>query len=129
PNEVAVPTVVGMTADSATARLALQPLEAKIVYAPAPERSRPGVVIRQFPAAGRLSAHDTVTLVVTKAYYGLVPDLVRSSLADSRPQLARLRVKIVVRYAKGPSGTILRQSVTPGLAAGPGMTIRLVVAR
>jgi beta-lactam-binding protein with PASTA domain len=86
-------------------------------------------VIRQFPATGGLSAHDTVTLVVTKAYYGLVPDLVGSAFADAKPQLAKLRVKIVVRYAKGPSGTILRQSLSPGIAAGPGMTIRLVVAR
>ena len=129
PNEVAVPTVVGRSAESATARLALQPLGVKIVYAPAPVRSRPGVVIRQYPATGGLSAHDTVTLVVTKAYYGLVPDLVGSSLADARAQLAKLHLEVFVRYAKGPSGTILRQSVSPGLAAGPGLTIRLVVAR
>ena len=41
----------------------------------------------------------------------------------------KLHLEVVVRYAKGPSGTILRQSVTPGLAAGPGLKIRLVVAR
>ena len=47
----------------------------------------------------------------------------------SAAQLAKLHLEVVVRYAKGPSGTILRQSVTPGLAAGPGLKIRLVVAR
>ena len=83
PNEVAVPTVVGRSAESATARLALQPLEAKIVYAAAPARSRPGVVSASTRRPAALSAHDTVTLVVTKARYGLIPDLVGSSLADA----------------------------------------------
>ncbi len=129
PNEVAVPTVVGRSAESAMARLALQPLEAKIVYAAAQARTRPGVVIRQYPATGALSAHNTVTIVVTKARYGLVPDLVGSSLTDARTQLAKLRLKVVIAYGKGSSGTILRQSLTPGIAAWPGLKIGLVVAR
>jgi penicillin-binding protein 1A len=127
PNEVAVPSVVGRSAESATARLALQPLEAKIVYAAAPARSRPGVVIRQYPAGGGRSAHDTVTLVVTKARYGLIPDLVGSALRDAQPQLTKLRLDTVVAYGKGATGMILRQSLEPGVAAWPGLTIRLVV--
>ena len=129
PNEVAVPSVVGRSAESAKARLALQPLEAKIVFAAAPARTRPGVVIRQYPATGALSAHDTVTLVVTKARYGLIPDLVGSSLADARPQLAKLKLTLKIVYGKGASGTILRQSLGPGVAAWPGLPLRLVVAR
>jgi penicillin-binding protein 1A len=127
PNEVEVPSVVGRSAEAAKARLALQPLEAKVVYAAAPARSRPGVVIRQYPASGGRSAHDTVTIVVTKAQHGLIPDLVGSALADARPQLRKLRLHTVVAYAKGASGTILRQSLQPGVAAAPGLTIRLVV--
>ncbi len=127
PNEVAVPSVVGQSAEAATARLAQQPLGAKIVYAAAAARSHPGVVIRQFPASGGLSAHDTVTLVVTKAQYGLIPDLVGSALAEAAPQLRKLKLNVRVRYAKGPSGTILRQSIQPGVAAWPGLTLRLVV--
>jgi penicillin-binding protein 1A len=129
PNEVAVPTVVGRSAESAKARLAVQPLEAKIVFAAAPARSRPGVVVRQYPATGALSAHDTVTLVVTKARYGLIPDLVGSSLADARPQLRKLQLTLEIAYAKGASGTILRQSLEPGVSAWPRLTIRLVVGR
>jgi hypothetical protein len=129
PNEVAVPTVVGRSAESAKTRLALQPLEAKIVFAAAPARSRPGVVVRQYPATGALSAHDTVTLVVTKARYGLIPDLVGSSLADARPQLRKLQLRLKIAYAKGTSGTILRQSLEPGVSAWPRLTIRLVVGR
>jgi hypothetical protein len=129
PNEVAVPTVVGRSAESATQRLAGQPLGAKVVYAAAPPRSRPGFVIRQYPATGVLSAHDTVTLVVTKARYGLVPDLVGSSFAEARGQLKKLKLRTRITYGKGASGTILRQSLAPGVAAAPGLPIRLVVAR
>jgi membrane peptidoglycan carboxypeptidase len=129
PNEVSVPSVVGRTAESAKARLSLQPLEAKIVYAPAPAKSRPGVVIRQYPAAGGLSAHDSVTLVVTKAYHGLIPDLVGSSLADAQPQLAKLGLRLTIAYGTGQRGTILRQSLDAGVASWPGLPLRLVVAR
>jgi penicillin-binding protein 1A len=127
PNEVSVPSVVGRSEEGAKARLALQPLAAKVVYAAAPARSRPGVVIRQYPAGGGRSAHDVITLVVTKAQHGLIPDLVGSALADARPQLRKLRLHTIVSYAKGASGTILRQSLRPGVAAWPGLTIRLVV--
>jgi penicillin-binding protein 1A len=127
PNEVEVPSVVGRSEEAAKARLALQPLEAKVVYAAAPARSRPGVVIRQYPASGGRSAHDTITIVVTKPQHGLIPDLVGSALVDARPQLRKLGLHTVVVYAKGASGTILRQSLEPGVAAGPGLTIRLVV--
>jgi len=129
PNEVAVPTVVGRSVASATQRLALQPLGAKVIYAAAPARSRPGLVIRQYPATGVLSARDTVTLVVTKARYGLIPDLVGSSLAEAQSQLKKLELRTRITYGTGASGTILRQSLQPGVAAAPGLPIRLVVAR
>jgi penicillin-binding protein 1A len=129
PNEVAVPSVVGKSADTAVARLALQPLAAQLVYAPAKPGSHPGVVIRQYPASGGLSAHDTVILVVSKAQYGLVPDLVGSSTADAVAQLRKLRLEVTLRYGKGQAGTVLRQSLPPGVAVAPGLPIRLVVAR
>ncbi|MEP6892848.1 MAG: transglycosylase domain-containing protein [Gaiellaceae bacterium] len=127
PNEVAVPSVVGRFAASATARLASQPLGVQLVYAPAKPATRPGVVIRQYPPNGGLSANDTVILVVTKARYGLVPDLVGSSLAAARVQIRKLRLKATIVYRKGAVGTILRQSLLPGVAAGPRLPIRLVV--
>jgi hypothetical protein len=129
PNEVSVPSVVGYSLESVSARLALQPLESKAIYVAAAARSRPGLVVRQLPARGALSAHDTVTLVVTKAAHGLVPDLVGSALVDARPQLAKLALRVKVTLAKGQPGTILRQSVPAGVAAWPGMRIRLVVGR
>jgi penicillin-binding protein 1A len=129
PNEVAVPSVVGSSAEAATARLALQPLGVQLVYAPAKPRTRPGVVIRQYPPSGGLSAHDNVILVISKARYGLVPDLVGSSLAAASAQIRKLRLKAEIVYRKGAAGNVLRQSVPPGVAAAPGLPIRIVVGR
>jgi len=129
PNEVAVPSVVGQSVGAATARLALQPLGVQLVYAPARPGARPGVVIRQYPARGGLSAHDNVILVVTKARYGLVPDLVGSAAAAAEAQLRKLHMKITIAYGKGQSGTVLRQSRPAGVAAAPDLPIKLVVAR
>ena len=129
PNEVAVPSVVGRSAESATARLALQPLGVQLVYAPAKAGTRPGVVVRQYPPNGGLSAHDSVILVISKARYGLVPDLVGSSLAAAREQIQKLRLKAEVVYRKGAVGNVLHQSLQPGIAAAPGLQIRIVVGR
>ena len=129
PNEVAVPSVVGRSAEAATARLALQPLGVQLVYAPAKPRTRPGVVIRQYPPNGALSAHDNVILVVSKARYGLVPDLVGSSLAATTVQLRKLHLKPEIVFRKGAAGNVLRQSLPPGVAAAPGLPIRIVVGR
>ncbi len=127
PNEVQVPLVVGMTADSAVARLASQPLGAKLVFKPAKTGHRPGVVVDQFPKRGGLSANDQVTLVVSKAVDGLVPNFVGSGLADANRELRRLDLRANVVIGPGPMGVITRQSPRPGVAAGPGLTVRLVV--
>ncbi len=127
PNEVQVPVVVGMTAESAVARLASQPLGAKLVFKPARTGRRPGVVVDQFPQRGGLSANDQVTLVVSKAVQGLVPNFVGSSLTDANRELERLDLRANVATVAGPVGVIIRQSPRPGVAAGPGLTVRLMV--
>ncbi len=127
PNEVQVPLVVGMTAESAVARLASQPLGAKLVFKPAQAGRRPGVVVDQLPKSGGLSANDQVTLVVSKAVDGLVPNFVGSSLADATRELKRFDLRANVVVGRGPMGVITRQSPRPGVAAGPGLTVRLVV--
>jgi penicillin-binding protein 1A len=127
PNEVDVPLVVGMSADGAVARLAEQPLGAQLVYKPARAGRRPGIVVDQFPRHGGLSAHDDVTLVVSKALHGLVPNFVGSSLEDASRELKRLELRAHATIAPGPQGTILRQRPQPGVAAAAGMTINLVV--
>jgi membrane peptidoglycan carboxypeptidase len=127
--EVTVPAVVGSTLSVATARLRAVPLAAKVVYAPAPARRRPGSVVKQYPARGFLSAGDEVTIVVTKAEHGLVPNLVGSSIEEATERLRRLKLKPKLRWTKGPAGTVLEQSLQPGVAAAPGLAIRLTVAR
>ena len=127
PNEVAVPFVVGMTADGAAARLADQPLEAEIVYKPARPGKVPGIVVDQDPRAGGLSAHDSVLVVVSKARHGLLPNFIGSSLEDVQRESTRLKLKTRVVAAPGHAGTILRQSPKPGVAVAPGLRVKLVV--
>ncbi len=127
PNEVTVPRVVGMTEEAAEDRLSAQPLGAEAVYVPARPGRRPGLVVAQDPSGGGLSAGDTVRLSVTKAQNGLVPNFVGSSLEAASQEVKRLKLQVRVVSKPGPMGTVLRQSLDPGVAAGPRLVIRLVV--
>ncbi len=127
PNEVQVPLVVGMTQEGAVDRLAAQPLEANVAYAPAKSGKLPGIVVSQDPRAGGLSANDSVTIWISKARHGLVPNFVGSSFEDASRELDRLGLVADGITAPGPMGVILRQSLRPGIAAAPGLRIRLVV--
>ncbi len=128
-NEVTVPLVVGQSAESAKVALQSVPLTPDFVYVPAKPRSRPGQVVKQDPRGGYLSANGTVRLFVTLAQDGLVPNLVGSSLPDARQLTKKLRLAVRVLYsAGGPSGTVLKQSLEPGVAVHPGLPITLLVA-
>ena len=127
PNEVSVPLVLGMTEAGAEATLAAQPLGAKIVYRPARPGALPGLVVDQDPRRGGLSANDDVTVVVTKAQYGLLPNFVGSSLSDVQREATRLKVRLRAKTAPGRAGTVLRQVPEPGVAVAPGLRVRLVV--
>ncbi len=127
PNEVDVPLVVGLSEAEAVAVLRDQPLGAKVAYRPARAGKLPGIVVEQDPANGGLSAGDEVFLAVSKARYGIVPNFVGSSLEGANRELKRLRLRPRVVLTPGAPGTILRQMPRPGVAAAPGMRIRLVV--
>jgi hypothetical protein len=127
PNEVSVPLVVGMTAEGAADRLAAQPLGAEFVYKPAKPGKLPGIVVNQYPRSGGLSANDDVTVVVSKARYGLLPNFVGSSIEDANRELEARELRAKVVSAPGHFGTILRQFPRPGVAVAPGFRIRLVV--
>jgi penicillin-binding protein 1A len=129
-NEVSVPAVVGRSVESARIALESVPLTADVVYVPAKPRSRPGQVVRQLPGGGGyLSANGSVRLWVSAAQDGLVPNLVGSSLPDARQRSSKLGLRLRVRYDDGPPGTVLEQSLEPGLAARRGQAITLVVGR
>jgi len=84
--------------------------------------------VKQDPRGGYLSANGTVRLFVTLAQDGLVPNLVGSSLPDARQLTKKLRLAVRVRFApSGPSGTVLKQSLEPGVAVRPGLPITLLV--
>src|SRR5262249_303018 len=123
-NEVDVPNVVGRNIAAARTRLEAQPLTPQLVYKPAAAGQRVGVVLRQFPAGGTLSSFDKVTLVLAKPLHGVVPRTVGLTLGAARTRLTKL--KLVPRVT-GTSGHVVSQQPAAGVAAAPGMTVRLVV--
>ena len=123
-NEVDVPDVVGWTVSGARTRLAAQPLTAQLVYKPASAGQRIGVVVKQFPAGGTLSSFDKVTLVLAKPLHGVVPRMVGMSLRAARLRLAKLKL---VLQTTASTGRVVAQTPAPGVAAAPGMKVRLVV--
>jgi penicillin-binding protein 1A len=127
-NEVEIPRVVGMTLTRAKLRLAGQPLTANLVYKPARPKQRLDLVLDQFPRRGRLSSWDTVTLVLAKPLHGVVPRVVGLPVREARARLrARGLVPLVERFADGGAGAVLAQVPVGGVAAAPGMKVRLVV--
>jgi penicillin-binding protein 1A len=130
PNEVEIPRVVGMTLTHAKSTLGATPLSTNIVYKPAQAKQRVDIVLDQFPRRGRLSSWDKVTLVLAKPLHGVVPRVVGLSLADARRRLRRKGLAPTVdRFADGRAGRVIAQMPVPGVAASPGMQIRLVVGR
>src|SRR5262249_19684469 len=91
PNEVEVPSVLGMSFDRAKARLSEQPLEAQVIYKPAAPGQRVGVVLAEIPGIGaRLSSFDTVRLVLAKPVHGVLPRVVGLPLAKAKQRLSKL---------------------------------------
>jgi penicillin-binding protein 1A len=129
-NEVEVPRVVGQSLRAAKERLALQPLTPEVIYKWARPRQRVDVVLGQFPAKGTLSSFDTVKLVLGRARHGLVPNVEGSSLAQAQEKLRKRKLRAeVARPSDGATGEVVSQSPPSGVAAAPGMTVRLVVRR
>jgi membrane peptidoglycan carboxypeptidase len=127
-NEVDVPRVIGMSLTRAKIRLGAQPLTANVVYKPAQAKQRVDLVLDQFPRKGHLSSYDTVTLVLAKPLHGVVPKLIGLSLRDARRRLrARGLVLVIEHLAHGRAGRVLAQKPAAGVAATPGMKIKLVV--
>jgi penicillin-binding protein 1A len=130
PNEVDVPRVVGADLGDAETRLASVPLSIEVITKPAQVGQRLGIVTAQYPARGTLSAWDTVRVVVPKALHGVVPDVVGLRLGEARTALAKRSLGAVAdRFTAGAAGRVLAQRPRAGVAAGPDLTVRLVVGR
>jgi beta-lactam-binding protein with PASTA domain len=114
---------------NAERQLGAQPLTTELVYKPAAPLEPAGVVVDQRPKEGYASAFDRVILVVAKPLHGVIPNLVGKSLADAEARLAKLKLEPDVTWVDGDGEAVLEQTPKPGLAAAPGVTVRLVVSR
>jgi penicillin-binding protein 1A len=127
PNEVDVPRVVGQRLAVATARLRAQPLTPALVFKPAAPKQHVGIVLAQYPKRGTLSSFDTVRLVVAKPLYGLVPKVVGLRVGKAT---RRLRKVDLIATVDGPAdGVVVQQLPEAGVAAAPGMHVKVVVRR
>ena len=126
-----MPLVIGRTIEAANETLARQPLGSELIGVPAKPGKRPGYVIKQEPRNGYLSANDTVRLYVTRPdpRFGLLPNLIGSSVVVARSRLRSIKAKTTIRYEKGASGSVLEQKPEPGVAAGRGLKVTLIVGR
>ena len=128
-NEVQVPDVRKLTLAEAEARVEAQPLTAELVYKPAAPLQPPGVIVDQRPKKGYRSSYDRIILVVSKATQGVIPNLVGRDIADARRRLRRLKLEPAITWVDGGTGEVLQQKTRPGLAAAPGVKVKLVVSR
>jgi penicillin-binding protein 1A len=128
-NEVEVPRVIGMTLEEAEARLAAQPLTARLVYGRAKPKQRVDIVVGQRPVRGTLSSFDEVTLVLVKAVHGVVPDVVGRRLADARERIRKRKLRLRVVQVPGEQGVVISQRPPGRVAAAPGMLVTLAVGR
>jgi len=129
-NEVEVPDVRGATLAAARDRVAAQPLTPRVVYRAAKPGEPVGVVLDQQPRKGRLSSFDPLTLVVSKAEHGAVPDVRGVPVNVARERLRAVGAKAEVRaYVDGPPGMVVSQTPAAGVAAGPELVVQLAVAR
>jgi penicillin-binding protein 1A len=128
-NEVDVPDLVGQPVQAARARLAGQPLTPEIVYRVAMPGQRLNVVVAQTPKRGRLSAYDKVRLIVAKPTHGVVPQIVGLPVSLAEHKLERRGLRYEVEKApKGQPGRVVFQLPRAGVAAAPGMLVRIAVA-
>ena len=108
-------------------RLHGQPLTPQLVYKPAAPGQRIGVVLRQFPRTGRLSSFDKVTLVLARPLHGTVPRVVGLKVGQARARLRRLKLRPALGFGAGKPGRVLAQQPRAGVAAAPGMKVRITV--
>jgi penicillin-binding protein 1A len=129
PNEVEVPDLIGASIQAARARLIGQPLTPSVVYQTATPGQRLDVVLDQKPRRGRLSAYDRVVLILPRPTHGVVPRLIGMPLDRAQRKLERRGLKVEVEKTPGRRpGRVVFQLPRAGVAAAPGMLVRIAVA-
>lgn len=129
PNEVDVPDLVGQPIQAARTRLAGQPLTPSILYKPAKPGQRLDVVLNQIPKRGRLSAYDKVVLVLPRPTHGIVPRIIGLPVSVAERKLERRGLRFeIANAAGGEHGRVVFQLPRAGVAAEPGMLVKIAVA-
>jgi beta-lactam-binding protein with PASTA domain len=101
-----------------------------VITRPAKPGERLDIVVEQIPKRGTLSSWETVRIVLAKPLHGRIPRLEGLALTKAQQKLARLDlIGVIDGVAGGKPGVVLAQFPRPGLAAAPGMEIRIVVGR
>jgi serine/threonine-protein kinase len=130
---VAVPNVVGMTADSASSTLQAQGFAVKTVQV---ESNQPGgVVVTQDPSANTSAAKgSTVTISVSKGpKTTALPDVTSQDVTSAGATLhsAGFNVHVVHQPTSDPTldGIVLSQDPGGGTQAKPGTVVTLTVGQ
>jgi eukaryotic-like serine/threonine-protein kinase len=144
---VEIPSVVGMSADNATAELTRVGFRTRLVRVPAadPEgtvigqnpaggsRAPRGQVVRINVSRGRTQTTTTVVTTTTTPARAAVPDTVGQDEATAISTLegAGFRVRVVERSVpdEADDGIVIRQSPAGGTNAAPGSTVTVTVGR
>ena len=133
PKQVAVPSVIGLNVDQATAQL--QGAGFAVQRRDVDDDQPTDVVIAQVPEGLTLAAKgSTVTLTVSRGpTTSLVPDVTTLAAADARAtlQASGFRTTITREETDDPAldGVVLRQEPVGGAQEEPGTRITLVVGR
>jgi hypothetical protein len=123
PNEVQVPKVVGEKLKAARDQLRSTPLSPEVIYKPASPGQALGVVVKQDPRAGaRVSANESVIVVLARAEHGVVPKVIGLPVDRASEKLRALKLEPDVRG----EGRVIAQKPKWGTAAAPGLPIILV---
>jgi serine/threonine-protein kinase len=133
PEEVSVPSVVGLTQSSAQNALEARGLGVSIVEE---ESDKPkGEVLRQNPAGGSsVSEGSTVSLTVSKGRETIeVPDVTGASSASARATLSaagfRVQTKEKATTDQTEDGRVLQQRPPGGSERPRGSTVTIIVGR
>jgi penicillin-binding protein 1A len=123
PNEVQVPKVVGAKLKAARDQLASTPLSPEVIYKPASPGQAVGVVVKQDPRAGtRVSANQSVIVVLAKPGHGVIPKVVGLTVEAASEKLRALELEPDIHG----EGRVVAQKPKWGTAAAPGLPIILV---
>jgi eukaryotic-like serine/threonine-protein kinase len=133
PELVLVPDVVGLTRDSAEARITSEGLDVEIREEESDERE--DEVIAQDPAGGsRVESGETVTITVSTGREQVdVPSVTGVSPADAAGILRRAGLSAVTRERsvsdESQDGIVIEQRPPPGVEVDDGSSVIIVVGR